>query len=252
MEGVHTIVFILALVLSVHALRHQLHNQISKTNVDTVKRSSFSRSEYANYIDYPPRILMRVQQTALSQSPNNGASLCPKLTLKGTLQEKCFNIPLPASDSSPSPRPHSTPPLPASDSAPSPHPHSTPPQFGSSLPCYVPSPLTAADRRSLVTLQKKERALYGIPDMKELGEKVTPRVHPKWYHIGVQLGLETATLNGIELCHPTDIKRRLNDVFNEWMCRCEVNATWMMLIEILRSESIGERQLANELEKSFD
>ena len=88
--------------------------------------------------------------------------------------------------------------------------------------------------------------------MKELGEKVTPRVHPKWYHIGVQLGLETATLNGIELCHPTDVKRRLNDVFNEWMCRCEVNATWMTLIEILRSESIGERQLANELEKSFD
>lgn len=223
-------------------------DQISKESVDTVKRSSFLRSEYANYIDYPPRILMRVQQTAAaSQTPNS----CPKLKLKGTLQEKSFNLPLPASDSTPSPHPHQTP---SKNSSPLSHPHHTPDESNTGPGSGFPSPFLSSppmsDRRSLVSL-KKERSLYSAPDLKELAEKVTPHLHPKWYDVGLQLGLSTATLNGIELCHPTEIKRRLNDVFSEWICRSEENPTWTKLLEILRSECIGENRLANELEKSF-
>ena len=81
---------------------------------------------------------------------------------------------------------------------------------------------------------------------------MTPHVHPKWHHIGIQLGLQPVTLSGIELKHPHDIQRRLDEVFCEWISRSEQNPTWLILIEALRLESIGERQLANELERSFD
>ena len=81
---------------------------------------------------------------------------------------------------------------------------------------------------------------------------MTPHVYPKWYHIGIQMGLQPATLDGIELKHPADVQRRCGEVFKEWICRSEQNPTWMTLIEILRGESVGERKLANELEILFE
>ena len=191
-------------------------NQISKQNVDNIRRSRFSRSDYANYIDYPPRILIRVQQTSLVNWMKSRA-LHPKLKLKGTLQEKCFTLPLPVSATSP--------PL-------------------------ISSP-SRIDAQTLVS-PRTSRSLYNVPDPRELGEKVTPQVLSKWYHIGLQIGLQPATLHGIEIKHPTDIQRRLNEVFNEWISRSEQNPTWTTLIEVLRLDSIGERQLASELEMSFD
>jgi acyl carrier protein len=44
----------------------------------------------------------------------------------------------------------------------------------------------------------------------------------------------------------------MNEVFYEWINRSEENSTWMTLIETLRADSIGERQLASELEGTFN
>ena len=107
------------------------------------------------------------------------------------------------------------------------------------------------DRRSLVSLPKR-LSIHGVPDLKDLGEKVTPHLFPKWYHVGIQLGLPPVMLTGIERQYQHDIRRCMDEVLYEWISRSEENPTWMTLIETLRSDSIGERQLASELERSFD
>ena len=224
--------------------------QIRKETVDNIRMSRLSRSDYANYIDYPPRILMRVQQTPLNQTPNRKSTISynlrPKLKLKGTLEEKSFNLPLPES----TPADLVSLSSPSKDSQTLPSPLTT--QAESQL---LPSPVVShPSRKDSGTLLSphKHQSLYNIPDLQVLGERVTPHVHHKWHHIGIQMGLNSATLNAIELSHPTDIQRRLNEVFIEWISRSEQNPTWTKLIEILRSNSIGEQKLAHDLERLFD
>lgn len=208
--------------------------------MDDIRRSRLSRSDYASYIDYPPRILMRIHQTPVhyttpSKSTQRQTALRPKLKLKGSVEEHCFSVPLPASDTSQqllSPQ-HSQQ---GTESQPS------TPTTGYSV---------RTDRRSLVSLPKR-LSIHGVPDLKDLGEKVTPHLFPKWYHVGIQLGLPPVTLTGIERQYQYDIRRCMDEVLYEWISRSEENPTWMTLIETLRSDSIGERQLASELERSFD
>ena len=208
--------------------------------MDDIRRSRLSRSDYASYIDYPPRILMRIHQapvhhTTPSRSTQTQIALQPKLKLKGSVEEHCFNVPLPASD--------------ASQLLLSPQ-HS---QLGTES--QPPTPTTGysvrTDRRSLVSLPKW-RSIHGVPDLKDLGEKVTPHLFPKWHHVGIQLGLPPVTLTGIERQYQHDIRRCMDEVFYEWISRSEENPMWTTLIETLRSDSIGERQLASELERLFD
>ena len=224
--------------------------QISKENVDNVQRSRFSRSDYADYIDYPPRILMRIHQTSLntitlnrSQQLHQTPPLQPKLKLKGTVEEKCFSMPLPAA---------ATPDLDISLPVLTPqHSGLQGPDSQTKTPTERSFPRSRAERGCLVS-GTKQQSIHSTPDLKELGEKVTPYVHPKWYHIGIQLGLKPVTLNSIEIKYPHDILRRLDEVFYEWICRSEEDPTWMVLTETLRLDSIGEEKLANELEKSFE
>lgn len=211
-----------------------------------------SKSDYANYIDYPPRILMRVQQTPLNQTPNRRSTygLHPKLKLKGTLEEKCFNLPLPDSTQAELQQVAYYHPSPSKDTQTLASPLTARVDLQQLASHTVPSPLRM-DTRTLVSLQK-HRSLYSVPDLQELGEKVTPLVHHKWHHIGIQMGLSTATLRAIEGSYSTDVQRRLNEVFIEWISGSEQNPTWLTLIEILRSNSIGEQKLANDLERSFN
>ncbi len=183
---------------------------------------------------------MRIHQTSVHchTTPNRSQEqrvLHPKLKLKGTVEEQCFNVPLPASDASQLLSPQ----------------HS---QLETDSESPMATPTTGysvrADRRSLVSLPK-QRSIHSIPDPKDLGEKVTPHLFPKWYHVGIQLGLQPVTLTGIELRYQHDIQRCLNEVFYEWISHSEENPTWMTLIETLRSDSISERQLASELERSL-
>ena len=182
---------------------------------------------------------MRIHQTSVqchtTPSKSTQTTLYPQLKLKGTVEERCFNVPLPATDTSQLLSPQ----------------HS---QLETESQSPASSPTTAysvrANRRSLVSLPKR-RSIHSVPDPKDLGENVTPHLFPKWYHVGIQLGLQPVTLTGIELRYQHDIQRCLNEVFYEWISRSEENPTWMILIETLKSDSIGERQLANELEKSL-
>lgn len=210
--------------------------------MDDIRRSRFSRSDYASYIDYPPRILLRIHQTCGHLSTPNRSSRDerqmapdphPQLKLIGTVEERCFNVPLPAHDTSQ---------LPLSPQ------HS---QLGTGSRPATPA-IGCPNRRSLVSLPKQPASIHSVPNLKELGEKVTPHLFPKWYHIGIQLGLPPVTLAGIERQYQNDIRRCMNEVFYEWISRSEENPTWMTLIDTLRADSISERTLASELERTLN
>ena len=218
--------------------------------MDDIRRSRLSRSDYASYIDDPPRILLRIHQTSLihqltTPSKSTHHQPCaqqqitqlqhPKLTLKGTVEERSFTIPLPASNTS-------------SQQLLSPQ-HSQL-EMGSQPSTPTSGYSLRTDRRSLVSLPKRQ-SIHSVPDLKDLGEKVTPHLFPKWYHIGIQLGLPPVALTGMERQYQNDIQRCMNEVFYEWISRSEETPTWMTLIETLRADSINERQLASELERTF-
>ena len=212
--------------------------------MDDIRRSRLSRSDYASYIDYPPRILMRIHQTSIQLTPTSPSrpaqqrQVHPKLKLKGTVEERIFDLPLPASDMTSSQLLLSTQ-------------HSS--QMGTQSQPSTPtsSYSVRTSRRSLVSLPKCQN-IDSIPDSKDLGEKVTPHLFPKWYHVGIQLGLPPITLTGIERQYQNDIRRCMNEVFYEWISRGEGDPTWRTLIDTLRADSISEGQLASELEGTFD
>ena len=198
--------------------------------MDDIRRSRFSRSDYASYIDYPPRILIRIHQTSIpltTTAPSRPTQLRrqvhPQLKLKGTVEEQCFDLPLPASG-----------------------------MASSQLLLSTQQSSQLGTQSQLSTPTTKWQSINSVPDPKDLGEKVTPHLFPKWYHVGIQLGLPPATLTGIERQHQNDIRRCMNEVFHEWISRGEADLTWRTLIDALRADSISERQLASELERTFD
>ena len=216
--------------------------------MDDIRRSRLSRSDYASYIDYPPRILLRIHQTfsGIHQLTTPSRSTHhqpqqqiqhPKLKLKGTVEEQSFTIPLPASDTSSLSQQLLSPQHSQLDTGSQP----STPTSGYSL---------RTDRRSLVSLPKQQ-GIHSVPDLKDLSEKVTPHLFPKWYHIGIQLGLPPVALTGMERQYQNDIRRCMTEVFYEWISRSEETPTWMTLIEVLKADSINERQLASELERTF-
>ena len=84
----------------------------------------------------------------------------------------------------------------------------------------------------------------------ELKELVTSKVVHKWFPIGIGLGMSGEQLEEIrENCN--DIPDLcLGTVFYKWEQTIPKPFTWGTLIEILRSEQVGEKLLANDLEES--
>lgn len=77
-------------------------------------------------------------------------------------------------------------------------------------------------------------------------------MHParsKWFHIGIQLGIESSTLRAIEHKWPKDDGENcLLEVLDEWLK--QHRGSWETLIAALRAESVGEAKLADNLEQS--
>ena len=69
----------------------------------------------------------------------------------------------------------------------------------------------------------------------------------KWYHIGVQLGIDEAKLEEIENNYQT-ADRRFSEVIKFWLRgNASAAVSWESLIEVLESPFVGEKGLAMRL-----
>ena len=71
----------------------------------------------------------------------------------------------------------------------------------------------------------------------------------QWYLLGVQLKVKIGTLDSIQ-AQFADPKRQLLEMLKAWLTTSD-NTTWNILTNVLRSQSVGAGQLADELEKKY-
>ena len=74
-------------------------------------------------------------------------------------------------------------------------------------------------------------------------------VCPKWYNIGVQLEVPTFQLKIIEK-KTNDSMDQLRDTLDFWMSN-EPSPSWRHLVDALKAPSVGEDQLAEEIEEEY-
>ena len=70
--------------------------------------------------------------------------------------------------------------------------------------------------------------------------------HSKWYGIGLQLGLKPSVLDGMQ---GSDTTEMLREMLKRWLKNVDPIPTWVALIKALRSKTVDEPTLAEQLEE---
>ena len=75
-------------------------------------------------------------------------------------------------------------------------------------------------------------------------------VTTKWWFIGTQLGVKISSLRRIEADYPRSNDRCFSEMIVEWI-KTTRRPTWKQILAALRTRSVNEPVLANELERKF-
>ena len=92
-------------------------------------------------------------------------------------------------------------------------------------------------------------SLDSEPSLQHLMDKVAAVIPSKCWAIGLQLGLTTAELQAIcpQQQGLDNHHRAFGEIFDEWRRRRSLSYTWRTLIDVLRSASVGEVRLSEQL-----
>ena len=71
-----------------------------------------------------------------------------------------------------------------------------------------------------------------VPLLKHL---VRLNIQDEWYDLGLQLDVDTETLDSIRYNHPHDIRSLRAEMLKAWLANSGENATWRALIKALGS-----------------
>ena len=77
-------------------------------------------------------------------------------------------------------------------------------------------------------------------------------VKTKWYSIGIQLEVPDSKLDEIESTTKDDLERAFRRMIQEWLKLVDPEPTWAGIVEALRSRSVNEQLLAENLERRYD
>ena len=90
--------------------------------------------------------------------------------------------------------------------------------------------------------------LQSVPNIADLLDKVAARANEKWKIVGLKLKISLQQLNSIDekykqaiLCYA--------EVFQLWQNKGDPSFTWSTIIAVLQAPSVGEAQLATELQE---
>ena len=88
-----------------------------------------------------------------------------------------------------------------------------------------------------------------VPTLKEFNDHVRLKVALKWYDLGVEL-LSIERVDIIKHDNPQDVEACCTEMFKFWLQE-DTMASWTKLVRALRSTSVGQIVLADEIEKKF-
>ena len=86
--------------------------------------------------------------------------------------------------------------------------------------------------------------------MKVLANRVIAKIPHKWKQVAIQLELEEGVIDAIEK-NEGKCDDRFIAVLKEWKQSESLPYTWKTLISVLKSASVGEIDLAGQLQKDF-
>ena len=92
--------------------------------------------------------------------------------------------------------------------------------------------------------------ITGVPELPDLMNKIASAIPAKWRAVGIQLGLSTGTLDGIQSengSKPNSCLQSFEKVFTEWKQQNAKPYTWDTIIGVLRTPSVDEIALAEAL-----
>ena len=90
----------------------------------------------------------------------------------------------------------------------------------------------------------------GAPELPDLMNEIASVIPAKWRDVGIQLGLSTGTLDGIERengSKPNSCLQSFEKVFTRWEQHHSKPYTWDTIIGALRAPAVCENALAEAL-----
>ena len=99
---------------------------------------------------------------------------------------------------------------------------------------------------SYAQMADKTQLVYnGKPTLKELSRHII--LGPDWYMFGTQLGLDSASLDGIRVSNNEDVHDRTTRMFKLWLNK-DRSPTRQKILDTLRLKVIGLDSIANDYE----
>ena len=89
----------------------------------------------------------------------------------------------------------------------------------------------------------------GLEDLSDVQEELYV-ARTKWYKVGLRLKVPVDILDCIRK-EFDDAGDQLCEAIKNWLKRVGVEPTWRALVDALRSQSVGESQLADRLEAKY-
>ena len=79
---------------------------------------------------------------------------------------------------------------------------------------------------------------------------VAAKIPALWRAVGIQLGLSTDVLDGIQTVGASNLTAAYERVFALWSCSPALR-TWDKVIKVLRSSAVGKHCLAHSLQQKY-
>ena len=102
---------------------------------------------------------------------------------------------------------------------------------------------------SYAQMADKTKIFNGKPTLKELSQHII--LGPEWYIFGTQLGLDSASLDGIQTSSNDDVHYRTARMFKLWLNKEDPHPTRQQILDTLRLEIIGLNRIANDYEDAL-
>ena len=87
------------------------------------------------------------------------------------------------------------------------------------------------------------------PSMKELANKVIPRICFKWRDLGLQFNIDYWVLDEIQANCPGNVRECCTRMLAEWLSQ-DAEASWSTLVAALTSRAVNEPRLAASLKQT--
>ena len=101
-------------------------------------------------------------------------------------------------------------------------------------------------------LSSQYRTLQSEPELSDLQNEIATKIPNMWYAVGIQLKLTHNDLCSWLAESPSDTKKLFGHVFTAWKERGTRDYSWATMIEVLKTPSVCQPRLAEELAKKLN